>query len=389
MIITIVTDVLGSENNGTTITCKRLIENLKMRGHTVRVVCPSSDEKNGYYTVGKTSFGILDNYVEKNGVELAKVDYDILKEAITGADVVHILLPFRLGKAAIKVCKELKVPYTSACHAQAQNITSHLGLMKVKKANKLTYKALYEYFYKEVKFVHCPSEFIANELRDNGYKMDLRVIPNGVSPQYKRIESVKPQEIADKFCILFVGRFSKEKRHDVLIKAVKKSKYKDSIQLIFAGNGPLEDKVRRMGKKLKNPPIMKFCKVDELVEIISYCDLYVHPSDYEIEAISCLEAITCGLVPIISDSKKSATNHFALHESNLFKAGDSLDLAKKIDYFIEHKEVIEKQSREYMEYAKQYEISKCIDKMEKMFNDAIEEYKGEKAQCQENRSTEK
>ncbi len=40
MKITIVADVLGQENNGTTITCKRLIENLKMRGHEVKVVSP-------------------------------------------------------------------------------------------------------------------------------------------------------------------------------------------------------------------------------------------------------------------------------------------------------------------------------------------------------------
>ena len=35
MKIAIIADVLGQENNGTTITVKRLIDNLKKRGHDV------------------------------------------------------------------------------------------------------------------------------------------------------------------------------------------------------------------------------------------------------------------------------------------------------------------------------------------------------------------
>ena len=39
---------------------------------------------------------------------------------------------------------------------------------------------------------------------------------------------------------------------------------------------------------------------DELRRLINMCDLYVHASDAEIEGISCMEALACGLVPVIS-----------------------------------------------------------------------------------------
>lgn len=55
MRIAIVADVLGEENNGTTITVKRLINNLKARGHEVFVVCPRCAEEEGYYFVRKKS----------------------------------------------------------------------------------------------------------------------------------------------------------------------------------------------------------------------------------------------------------------------------------------------------------------------------------------------
>ena len=53
MKITIVCDVLGKENNGTTIAAMNLIRSLKEKGHEVKVVCNDKDKKNleGYYVV--------------------------------------------------------------------------------------------------------------------------------------------------------------------------------------------------------------------------------------------------------------------------------------------------------------------------------------------------
>ena len=62
MRITIVTDVLGEENNGTTITVKRLINNLKARGHNVSVVCAGKVDEAGYYAVGQRDFKIFNGY---------------------------------------------------------------------------------------------------------------------------------------------------------------------------------------------------------------------------------------------------------------------------------------------------------------------------------------
>lgn len=374
MKITIVCDVLGQENNGTTITAKRLIEKLKERGHDVRVVSPLVTDEPGYYHLPLRSFGIFNGYVAKNGVELAKPDHDILYSAIEGADIVHVLLPFKCGIAASKIAHELKIPVTSACHCQAENVSSHVYLQNVKLVNKYIYHRFYQKFYNHVPFVHCPSQFIANELMKNKYDMELRVISNGVDSHYVLRDVEKPAALKDKYCILTIGRLAREKRHDLLIKAIAQSKYANDIQLIIAGRGPLEKRTIKWGKNLPNKPIIGFYKQEELVDIINYCDLYVHPADIEIEAIACLEAITCGLVPIISDSKKSATNAFALHEENLFKARNVKDLTKQIEFMIEHPARYAELKKEYLEYSKKFQIDYCINQMIKMFEDAIANY---------------
>ena len=74
MVITVVADVLGKANNGTTITILRLIESLKARGHEVRVVSPTPVKEEGFYCLPRRNFFIFNEYLEKNGVELAKPD---------------------------------------------------------------------------------------------------------------------------------------------------------------------------------------------------------------------------------------------------------------------------------------------------------------------------
>lgn len=106
---------MGEENNGTTIAAMNLIRYLKKAGHEVRVLCPDKTKKDleGYFVVPTRSFGVFNGYVERNGVSLAKADDKTVLAAVEGADVVHVMLPFTLGKKAIKVAKEKGIPVTT------------------------------------------------------------------------------------------------------------------------------------------------------------------------------------------------------------------------------------------------------------------------------------
>ena len=172
-----------------------------------------------------------------------------------------------------------------------------------------------------------------------------------------------------------VGRLAGEKRQDIIINALQYSKYGDKIQLVFAGKGPKYRQYYKMGQKLKNPPIFTYLPKEELIELLGQCDLYVHASDMESEAISCIEAFATGLVPVISDSSLSATRQFALDERSLFRAGDPKDLARAIDYWLDHPEEKAKMERVYSESAEKYNIDNSITQFEAMLQEAIEDHK--------------
>jgi glycosyltransferase involved in cell wall biosynthesis len=368
-----VCDVLGEENNGTTIAAMNLIRSLRKKGHTVRILCPDASKKNekDFYVVDTLNLGPLNGYIKKNGVSLAKGQKKVIEKALDGADLIHIMMPFNLGVTAMKIAKKNKIPITAGFHCQAENFTSHIFMKDNPLANIITYHTFYNNLYKHVDAIHYPTQFIRDTFEKQIGKTNGYVISNGVGSDFIPTEVEKPNNLKGKKVILFTGRYSKEKSHKVLIKAALKSKYSNDIQLVFAGDGPLKSNLQKKGRKLKNPPILKFFSRKDMIDTINSADLYVHPAEIEIEAISCLEAISCGLVPVISDSKRSATRFFALDDKNLFKCNDSTNLAEKIDYWFDNPKEKENRSKEYQGFSKQFDFDECMNKMEQMIIETI------------------
>ncbi len=371
MKIAIVSDVLGAANNGTSVTTQRLINSLKERGHIVHVIAPDLPEGEGNYSLQDRDFHMFNEYVAKVGVEIGKVDKDVIRAGIEDVDVVHIMLPFFVGIAALKIAKELGKPVTAGFHCQAENFSSHIFLKNAKFANDAVYAIFRDTFYEKVDAIHCPTEFIKNVIEEHGYTKPKYVISNGVADEFVCKPTERPDFIKDKFAILTVGRLAKEKQHAVLIDAISKSKYEKDIQLICAGGGPLKSKLVKQSEILTNPPIFSFYKSKQLVDLFNSCDLYVHPADVELEGIACIEAISCGMVPIVANSPRCATKYFALTENNLFECNNSDDLAKKIDYLIAHPARLRYLKKQYIPMRSAFKLSHSIDMMEGMFQDVI------------------
>lgn len=371
MKIAIVCDVLGEENNGTTIAAMNLIRYLKSAGHDVRVLCADQSKKGeeNYFVAPNRSFGkILDKYVKKVGVTLPKKDKALVERALNGVEYIHSILPFALGKQAARYAKKHGIPMSAGFHMQAENLTCYLKVDKLKFLHKLIYKRIYRTFYRYVDSIHYPTEFIRGIFEKNiGRTTAGYVISNGVNPAVCKKDTKRPEEYKDKIVIASTGRYAREKAQDTLLKAVKYSEYADNIQLILAGQGVKEKYYKRLAAKLPVPPVMKFFTRSEICDVLNYSDLYVHPAVVELEGIACLEAIMCGKLTIVSDSPLSATRKFALNPRCIFKTRNPKDLARVLDYWLGHPE--EKASAEalYLGDGEKYRLEDCMKRMEEMF----------------------
>ncbi len=103
MKILLIIDQYDRGNNGTTMTAQRLAHTLAAHGHEVRVVS-TGNSGNGKYLVKEYFLPpIVRHIVTKQGMVFARPDEEVLREAISWADLVHFLLPFRLSMRGWKL----------------------------------------------------------------------------------------------------------------------------------------------------------------------------------------------------------------------------------------------------------------------------------------------
>ena len=372
MKILLVIDTYDTNNNGTSISAQRFAAVLREHGNEVHILTtgePAPDK----FVLKEFKVPLFNDLIHSHGFQFAQVDLDIIREAVAWADIVHCMMPFALETATKLIADQMHKPSTAAFHIQPENMTSSIGLGKAERINDSFYQVFNWTLYSRFTHIHTPSQFMADELVKHGYKAKIHVISNGIDPSFVYTKCPKDPQYEGKILIVMVGRLSGEKRQDVIINAVLYSKYADRIQLVFAGKGPKYDEYVEMGKQLPNPPQFVFLTKNELIHLLAQTDLYVHASDMESEAISCIEAFATGLVPVIANSEDSATPQFALDGRSLFAPGRPKDLARAIDWWLDHPDEKAKMEREYAEAAKKYNIDTSVRLCEQMFREAIEE----------------
>lgn len=303
-------------------------------------------------------------------MHLAKPDKRILEQAIRGADVVHLLTPFPLAIAGLKIARRYGIPVTASFHCQAENVTAHLGLMNFYPANALTYHIFYKKVYRYCTAVHYPTDFIRGVFEKSvKHKTPAYVISNGVNNMFVP----DPNAVRDPdapFTIVCCGRYSKEKAQYQLIRALSHSRYADKIRVVFAGTGPWEKYLRFLAKRKGIAAQFSFFAREDLVKILQTADLYVHTALVEIEAIACTEAICCGLIPVICDSPRSATRLFAIGDHSLFRMLDPKNLCEMIEYWYENPGKKRQRSEEYEALRKKFAQRECMERMEQMLYEA-------------------
>ena len=128
---------------------------------------------------------------------------------------------------------------------------------------------------------------------------------------------------------------AREKRLDVVIEGVRRSRHADRIQLVVTGRGPEEEAIRRRAATLPLPAEVGFVDDAELLRLLRTADLLVHASEVELEGMAVLEALACGTPALVARAPRSAVRQFALSEDFLFSPGDPDDLARRLDALLD------------------------------------------------------
>ena len=221
-------------------------------------------------------------------------------------------------------------------------------------------------------YVQCPTQNVKERLEANGFTSNLRVISNGVVPD----PSVRQAHQNRPFRLACIGRLSGEKDQFTLLEAMRHCAHAQDIQLIFAGRGPQENRIRRKARRLfeegvlSYDPVFVFLDRDGLRRLAASSDLAIHCATVEVEGLSIMEAIQQGAVPIIAQGPITGTDQFALDERSCFPQKDATALAGKIDWWLDHPDRLEAARDAYVEFIKTFNIDNSVRELIKMFRDA-------------------
>ncbi|WP_420807001.1 glycosyltransferase [Bifidobacterium tissieri] len=370
--IALVLDTFGNRGNGTSNSALQFAEELERQGHTVRLVGVGAPE----YKARINRVPLISWVAAKQQMLFAKPDDALFRRAFDGVDVVHIYMPFRFGRRALAVAQRMGLPVTAGYHIQPENIMYSAGPLKlIPGMSAFIYRLFRHWLYGKVDHIHVPTEMTARLLRDHGYTAHLHVISNGYSPRFTG-KTDYPETVRKPFLVMASGRLSHEKDHMTLIRALAVCRHRDDIRLVIAGTGPLKRYLRMQARrKLVRPADIGFHDNATMPDLLRSADLFVHPSIADLESVSVIEAMACGLPPVIAQSDLSAAQQFALTDESLFPARDVQALAARIDWWYEHPGECAAWGRRYAAHTQErYSVRSSVERFVAMEREAIADH---------------
>ncbi len=373
MIIVIAIDSYNNANGGT-IATKRLVEELKKRGHQVRIISAIHENPSDpdFYKIPGFVLPGAEESQENMTFLFGKNDKKTFRKAMEGADYVQVQFPFLMAKGVVKVARQMGIPVAAAFHVQPQNIMAALG-----KTSKLLERFLWFGFkyllFNRVDTIISPSKFASDLLLSEGINANHNYISNGIPVEYVPGEYERPDWFGEKLVLINIGRHADEKRQKLLIEGVKRSKYNKDIQLILAGRGERTEELKEAGKELPVEPYIEYISFEDKLRFLNTADMYIHGSIVELESLSTSEALGCGLPCLISDSKYSAASQFALDDRFLFQSDSADDLAAKIDYWYEHRDELrsKEMKQKVLSEAEYYRFDRSVNEYEAFINEIV------------------
>jgi glycosyltransferase involved in cell wall biosynthesis len=144
--------------------------------------------------------------------------------------------------------------------------------------------------------------------------------------------------IPDKKLVLYTGRINEEKSLDVLIKAIPLvTKIVDAHFLFVGSGGKYRQFLIDLAKKLgvwEHTSFISFLSDEDFPNIYPLGDLFVMPSEAELQSIVTLEALASGL-PVVSVNKGAVPELVTPENGLLFHSYDSQHLADQIIHLLE------------------------------------------------------
>lgn len=344
-------------------------QELMRRGHDVYVFASGDSNTQRIATTQKNVFAI-------RGVRFKKYpQYNValfpflssLKLRNVRVDLIHAHTPFSMGFYALLQSKINRIPIAGSFHTLLTDKAVLKEYIADERLRKLAFKYSWPYvrfFYNRCNGVLAPSEAVKSLLERKKIS-DVYVVPNSVDLKRfsTKVDGSKVREHLlggkEGRIVMYIGRLSREKRIDTLIRAAK-TLNDDKVTFVIGGTGPAAVHYHDMVKRMHLSGRVKFTGFIDgkmLPQYYAACDAFCIPSTFETQGIVSLEAMASGK-PVVG------ADYLALREliknsynGEKFRPNSAQDCARKIEKVLYN----EDSYKGMVETANRYSIEKTTD----------------------------
>lgn len=294
-------------------------------------------------------------------------------------DIVHLQDHYPLSWLAFRAARRLQIPVIGANHFLPENISRNLPIPDF--ARNLAIYLLWQTWritYDQLDLLTTPTPTAAAILRSQGVRPPVLPVSCGIDlsrfyprPHLNRRAWRRKYGLASESPLfIFVGRVDHEKRLDVLLRAASLLPEHD-FQVVIVGKGlhlkPLRHLRQRLG--LENKIVFTgYVPDDDLPFVLNSADIFVMPSEAELQSIATLEAMASGLPVLAAD--KYALPELVRDGVNgyLFPPGNAQALAQKMKELLNHPEHWSAMGKTGRQAATRHDLAETIAAYQKIYH---------------------
>ncbi len=379
MRILFVTDQYLPMVGGVPMVVHRLATSLAARGHSVWVIAPSATAHSSHTVEQEVHVYRLASFEWPmyEGQRIPLWPFTMMHTLLTtlDPDIIHIHSPIVLGTLASLLGRRLHKPIIATNHYLSVNTLPALASVPlVGKGIRVFTHAYLSGLYSRCTFITSPTLTGLNLLHAQGLQKPSAVISNGINLRQfspgpsdtslrKRLQLPQEQPL-----VLHVNRLSSEKRVEVLLRAIPH--IQSNAHFVLAGTGPDDRRLGKLAVQLgidHRVSFIGYVQDENLLALRREAVLFVIPSEAELQSLSTMEAMACGL-PVIA-ANACALPELVHHGENglLFSPGQIDELAHHVDTLLYDKALRMQMGQESLRIIASHKSEDVLNRWEELY----------------------
>jgi glycosyltransferase involved in cell wall biosynthesis len=383
MRIVIAAQTYRPATNGAAVFANHLATGLARAGHEVVVLMPSNrvrayeERWEGVRIRGVAALPLLPFYPEIYVTLFCGREVGRLLDALQ-PDVVHIHDHYPLSRAVLGASRARGLPVVGTNNFLPENLVSQMPALPAGRAllERLLWKMVLDPLDR-VEVVTAASETSAAILRQQGLRPPVRAISCGVD-----LGRFHPDPTVDRAAtrwrygldpgravFLYVGRLDPDKRLDVLLHAMQRL-LREDLQLAVVGRGRQMGALQGLAARLGLDAQVRFTGYvpdDDLPALLNSADVFVMPSEAELQCLAALEAMATARPLLAADARALPELVADGVNGYLFRAGDAADAARRMAQLMAEQQRWAEMGAASLEMARPHSIANTVRRYEELY----------------------